>query len=580
MKDFLRLVRLFRPYYGWLALGLLLSLVTLLANVVLMSTSGWFIAAMGLAGIAGVTMNYFTPAAIIRACAIVRTTGRYGERLITHDATLRVLSGLRVWFYRHLEPLAPGRLGDYRSGDLLSRMGSDIDALDNTYLRILLPLSVAAMASLVFLGWLYWQQPRLALAEAGLLCIAGLLFPWWLAGKSAVASREIIEASSRLRTDAVDALQGLGELVLYGADTAHGKNLRGHSKSLGASQLALSRWSSAGQSMVLLCAWTTVWLMLVLLAPAVAQGSMPPANLPMFALFALASFEAVTPLPLAFQSVHGTLAAARRLFSLVDQKPLIAEETRLTSPAASTFGFEFRNVDFHYPRNGQPALEKISFTIPVGSKTAILGPTGAGKSTLVNLMLKFHAPDRGDVFFAGSSLAAWPAESLRQHLAVVDQHSHLFIGSIRQNLLLADPSATEAQLEAACETACILDWIRSLPDGLNTEIGEAALRISGGEARRLAIARSLLKNAPVLILDEPTEGLDPVTSRQLMKNLLRHCEERSFIIITHQINDLPEMDQIILLDKGQMKGCGSHRQLLVNTPEYQALQAFAPVFNR
>ena len=579
MKDFLRLMWLFRPAYGWLLLGILLSLITLLANVVLMSTSGWFIAAMGLAGVAGVTMNYSTPAAIIRACAIVRTTGRYGERLITHDATLRVLSGLRVWFYAHLEPLAPAGLDTFRSGDLLGRMGADIDTLDNAYLRILLPITVALLGGVIFIAWLYWQSPELALAEGLLLLLAGLLFPWWLARQSQQASRETILASARLRTESVDALQGLGELLLYGADPAYAERIRQQSKALGNSQLRVSRWTSAGQSLVLLCAWLALWSMLILLVPAIVAGSHPSADLPLFAFFALASFEAVTPLPLAFQSIHSTLAAARRLFSIIDQTPHVIEPRELPVPSTDDSEIRFENVDFSYPNSSQAILRRMNFIIPQGSRTAILGPTGAGKTTLLSLLLKFQQPSKGKICFGNTDLQQWPAEALRNQLAVVDQHSHLFIGTIRQNLLLANPDATRETLETACEQACILDWIQSLPDGLDTEVGEAALRISGGEARRLAIARALLKDAPVMILDEPTEGLDPLTARRLMKNLLAHCRNRTFVMITHQINELPDMDHVLLLDAGELKGYGSHEQLLTDVAEYRALQALAPLFD-
>ncbi|HID47044.1 MAG TPA: thiol reductant ABC exporter subunit CydC [Chromatiaceae bacterium] len=581
MKDFLRLIRLFRPAYGWLLLGILLSLMTLLANVVLMGTSGWFIAAMGLAGVAGVTMNYFTPAAIIRACAILRTTGRYGERLITHDATLRVLSGLRVWFYEHLEPLAPAGLETYRSGDLLSRMGADIDTLDNAYLRILLPISVALMGGMILIAWLYRQGPNLALTAGLLLLLSGLLFPWWLARQSRKASRETVLASARLRTDTVDALQGLGELLLYGADLTHAEKIQQQSNTLGNSQLQVSRWTSAGQSLVLLCAWLALWSMLVLLTPVIVTGIRPSADLPLFAFLTLASFEAVTPLPLAFQSIHSTLAAARRLFAIIDRSPATAamEPHKLSVPDTESFEIRFEEVDFSYPHDSQPVLKGLDFVIPQGSKTAILGPTGAGKTTLLQLLLKFNQPTSGRICFGHTDLQQWPAETLRRHLAVVDQHSHLFIGTIRQNLLLANPDATEEALKTACEKACILDWIQSLPDGLDTEIGEAALRISGGEARRLAIARALLKDAPVMILDEPTEGLDPLTARRLMKNLLAHCQERTFVMITHQINELSDMDHILLLDAGEPKGYGSHERLLADVAEYRALQELVPVFN-
>ena len=283
MKTFFRLLALHRPYAGWLLLGLLLSLLTLLANVVLMSISGWFIAAMGLAGLAGISINYFTPAAIIRACAIVRTTGRYAERLITHDATLRLLSGLRVWLYGVLVPLSPTGLDRERSGGLLNRLTADIDALDNFYLCILLPAATAIIASLVFVAWLWFQSPRLAWVEASLLVLAGGLLPWLLSRAGGRASQHSREIQEQLRIDAVDALQGLGELILYGADETQAAKLSQHSQALGRAQIKSERWTSAAQAIITACAWIALWAMVVLVSPQVESGARPPAELALFA---------------------------------------------------------------------------------------------------------------------------------------------------------------------------------------------------------------------------------------------------------------------------------------------------------
>lgn len=576
MKTVLRLLSLHRPHAGWLLLGGLLSLLTLLANVVLMTTSGWFIAAMGLAGVAGVTMNYFTPAAIIRACAIVRTTGRYGERLVTHDATLRLLSHLRVWLYGVLEPLAPAGLAGERAGRLLSRFTADIDTLDNFYLRILLPMGVALLAGLVMVAWLWQQSPLMALVETALLLSAGLLFPALLAWRGGAAGSEVLEAEERLRSRAAESLPGLGELLLYGADGEQARRLADESRALGRAQLAAGRWTSAGQSLVTLCAWLALWLLLVLAAPEVEAGQRPPAELAMLALFALASFEAVAPLPLAFQSLAPTLGAAGRLFELAD-RPAPLEEPEAPGSQPEGHAFRFQAVSYRYPGSEEPALESISFEIPEGSRTAIIGATGAGKSTLLQLMVRFRLPDQGCLEFGGLELRRWPGEALRQRLGVADQHSHLFIGTLRQNLLLARPDADEAALLRTCAKAQLLEWVNTLPKGLDTEIGEAALRISGGEAKRLAIARALLREAPVLILDEPTEGLDPPAARALMASLIDEQSRRTLVVITHRLEELPRMDQVVLLDRGRLLAAGSHGELLEASAEYRALLELAPI---
>jgi len=576
MSLWRRLLALHRPHAGWLLLGVLLSLLTVLANVVLMAISGWFITAMALAGVAGVTMNYFTPAAIIRACAIVRTTGRYGERLVTHDATLRMLARLRRWFYEVLEPLSPAGIARERAADLLSRFTADIDTLDNLYLRILLPMTVALLAGLAMVAWLWWQSPLMALVEAALLILAGVIFPAMLARQGGRAAHQALEAQTRLRGRAAETLAGLGELLLHHADAEQALALDEEGRALARAQLSAGRWSSASQALVTLCAWLSLWLLLVFAIPEIELQQRPPAELAMLVLFALASFETVVPMPLAFQNLLPTLAAARRVFELADRAAPV-DEPETNAPLPSGHDLRFLDVDYRYPGNDETALERISFGIPEGSRTAIIGATGAGKSTLVQLMARFRLPTRGRVEFAGRDLRHWPGEALRQRLGVVDQHSHLFIGTLRENLLLAQPDADETALMEACEQAQLADWIRSLPEGLDTEIGEAALRISGGEARRLAIARALLRNSPVLILDEPTEGLDPATARALMTTLLETRPERTLVLITHRLTELPRMNQVVLLDQGRLLAIGTHEELLEKSEPYRLLMELTPI---
>ncbi len=576
MNTFWRLLRLHRPQSLWLSLGLLLSLLTLLANVVLMTTSGWFIAAMGLAGTAGVSINYFTPAAIIRGCAIVRTTGRYGERLVTHDATLRLLSGLRLWIYQALEPQAPAGLEHDRSGRLLTRLTADIDILDNFYLRILLPGSVAFIACCIFIGWLWFQSPQLALAQAALLLLAGWIFPWLLSHAGGFAARQTRELQEQLRTEAGDAFQGLAELLLYGAADAQADRLARISTAFGTTQLRAGRWAHAAESLVSLGAWLTLWSLVVLVAPEIETGHRPPAELAMFALFALASFEAVTPMPMAFLSLGPTLSAARQLFALADRPPVVSEPLSGQN-RPSRYDYDFDAVGFHYPGSREAALQDICLNLAAGSSTAIIGPSGSGKTTLLRLMLRFYLPTQGQLRIGGHDIRTCSGTAIRQQLAVADQHSHLFIGSLRQNLLLARPDASDDALRQACETALLWPWIESLPDGLDTQIGEASLRISGGESRRLTLARALLREAPVLILDEPGEGLDPATARNLLLGIMEKYRQRTLVLITHQLDQLPLVDQIVLLDQGRILAQGNHQQLLKSSEAYQRLMALSPI---
>ncbi|MFZ0789232.1 MAG: thiol reductant ABC exporter subunit CydC, partial [Chromatiaceae bacterium] len=503
MKDLRQLLGLLRPYWAWMAIGILLSLVTLIANVTLMAVSGWFIASMAVAGAAGVSMNYFTPAALIRACAILRTGGRYGERLITHEATLRLLSALRVWFYQRLEPLAPARLQHYRSGDLLSRIRADIDTLDSFYLRTLAPTLTAALGGLAFVLFLLRYDARLALILMAFLFIAGVAVPWLVQSLGEAPGRRVVALKSALRAATIDGVQGLAELQAYGAAGTQAEHISALSRSLAQEQRRLSRLNGLSQAALGLSAnlalWLTVWTAIAL----VRDGGINPPDLAMLALLTLAVFESVAPLPAAFQALGETRAAARRVLEIVDAEPQVPEPAH-PAPPPSGYAVRFQGVHFTYPGSDRPALSAIDLQCPEGARVAIVGPTGSGKTTLVNLLLRFWAPDRGRITLGGTDIAELGGEEVRRRIAVVSQHTHLFTGTIRENLLLASPGAGPSQLEQACRMAEIHDFILSQPEGYDTQVGEAGLALSGGQARRLAIARALLKDAPILVLDEPT----------------------------------------------------------------------------
>jgi ATP-binding cassette subfamily C protein CydC len=570
MNLILRLLQIMRPVRGWLLLGGLIALVTLLANVTLMAISGWFIAAMALAGAAGIGINYFTPAAVIRACAIVRTAGRYGERLVTHEATLRLLSTLRVWFYQRLEPLAPALLEHYRSGDLLSRLRADIDTLDQFYLRLLLPTVVAFISTFVFILFLLWFNPLLALIEAGLLGLAGLLLPLLMSHLAAPTGRRINALTSDLRASLVEDLQGMGELLIDAADMRHAARIDRLSEDLAEAQTRMNRLDGISQGAVGLCANLAMWLITLSAIPMIRAGELPPVQLAMLALFTLASFEAVAPLPAAFQSLGETLAAARRIFHLADTQPTVQDPPNPTTlPRDSTL--VMRDLGFTYPKAASPALQRLNLTLPPGGKLALIGPSGSGKTTLLQLLLKFRIPDSGSLSLGGIPYQLLSGEDLRRRMGVATQHNHLFNASIRDNLLLANPQADQAALETACRVAMIHDFITVQPEGYDTQVGELGLRLSGGQVRRLAIARALLKEAPILILDEPTEGLDPDTETVMMDNILRWSEGRSLLLITHRLRGLHRMDEIVLLYDGDITVRGSHQELLTGSETYRRL---------
>ena len=561
MSELLRLWRLFRPYRDWMLGGFAIALLTLLANVTLMAISGWFITAMAVAGAAGVAMNYFTPAAIIRASAIARTAGRYFERLVNHDATLRQLSGLRVWFYRHLEPLAPARLQQYHSADLLSRIRADVDALDNFYVRVLVPVLVALAAGVGFFVFAALFHLGIALLLLAMLGLAGIAMPWLTRRLGAEPGRRLVETQAELRQLAVDGTQGLSELLVYGAADTHAERLDAASRKLIDRQQAMSRIEGLSAGAVGLCANLALFGVLWLGIPLVQAGTLPPPQLAMLALFALAAFEAVAPLPLAFSHLEATLTAARRLFAVVDAEPAVTDPPG-PSPRPARHDLAIRGLRFAYPGAARPALDGLDMDVPEGSRTAIVGATGSGKTTLFNLLLRFWAPDAGEIRLGGAPLADFRGEDLRERIALVSQHTHLFDASIRENLLLAAPDAPQGKLEQACRTAQIHDFIAALPEGYDTWAGETGVRLSGGQGRRIAIARALLRDAPVLLLDEPTEGLDAGTERALMDALRVLMAGRTVLMITHRPAALADMDRILVLHQGRVVEQGTHAELL------------------
>jgi len=546
-----RLYRIYRPHLGWLLLGTLAGLATLLANVGLLALSGWFITAMAAAGIAGTSINYFTPAAIIRGLAMLRTGGRYAERVVTHEATFRLIADLRVWFYRHIEPLAPAALSAYRSGELLNHLQKDIDRLDAVYLRIAMPIVIAGVSVLLFTLFMAWYDPLLALVNLGYLLFGGLVLPLWINRMSARPGRAQVQLAAEMRTLAVDSVQGLSELIAFGADDAKAQEFMHANRRWLDAQDRLQRVQSladAGQSLL---AQLALWSILLLGIPLAHAAQLSAPNLAMLALFSLASFEAIVPLPAAFGILSETAEAARRLFAVVDTRPAVAEPQQPVLPPEQG-DIRFGRVSLRYSDESEAALQDIDLLLPAGSRTLLQGPSGSGKTSIVNLLLRFWDPSSGHISFGGVDLKQMHSEHWRTRVALVSQHTQLIAGSIRDNLSLAQPGADEAALLAACAQAQILDFIESLPDGLDTWVGETGAKVSGGQARRIAIARALLKPTPLLILDEPTEGLDQHTERLVMRSLEPLLQDRTVLLITHRPLDIGGFDQVLSLHRGRL----------------------------
>ncbi|HUW98088.1 MAG TPA: thiol reductant ABC exporter subunit CydC [Acidiferrobacter sp.] len=544
---------LMRPYRARMAGGAALALVAGLSAVGLMAVAGWFIAAMALAGTTGVPINYFSPAAAIRAFAILRTGGRYGERLVTHDATMRSLVRLRTWLLRRLIPLAPAQLSSMRSADLMARLRADIDALEHFYLAVMIPFGVAFIGlGLVFLISLAVLPLSACLIVLGAV-VTGIVVPAWTRWRAAEDASQSVYDAAALRGLLLDALRGHAELTVWGGITSHNARIASLDARLAAQRMRLDRVQALGGGMVPLAAQWSVLGLLGLGLAIVHAGGLSPIWLVMLSLLVLATYELITPLPEALAQWQATVTAAQRVFDLADTPPAVLEPadsaTLLMPPWV-----RYHNVRLRYREDGPWALDCVDFALAPGAHVAIVGAPGAGKSSLLGALQKFFPTEEGFVEFGGAPLAMVRGDDLRQHMAVIAQYSTLFNRSLLDNLLLAAPDADAGRIHKAIQLAQLEEFVRALPQGYHTILGEAGGLVSGGEARRIVIAQTLLKDAPVLILDEPTEGLDAQTADDLLVALETAARGRTVILVTHRLAGLARLvDEVIVMEGGRLR---------------------------
>jgi ATP-binding cassette, subfamily C, bacterial CydC len=551
MKNLGRLLGLYRRYAWWIVASILVSLVSTLANIGLMATSGWFITSMAAAGLAGTTMNYFTPAALIRALAILRTGGRYLDRLVSHEATFQLIGGLRGFVFARLEPLAPAALGNLRSGDITERMRGDIDRLELVFLRLISPLAVAILASMIVIGVLARWNGALGAAAGVTLVVTGVLAPALAAFAGRAPSRAVTALQAEIRSSLVDDIEGLAPLLLTGAAKTRFDALDQKMEDLLTAEGRLARIGALGQISTGLAGELATVAVLCFGVPLLRSGALTGPDLTLAALAALAAFEAFGGIPAAFAGLFGTLASADRLFALLDCKPNVVDPDSPV-PLPPTFDLVLDSVSLTYPDAQRPALTNIDLLVREGARIAIIGASGAGKSSIVDLLLRFRDPSSGEIRLGGEPLPQLAMESIRSRIVIVGQSPHLFSATVAENLRLACPQATADQLWSVLATVQLETTIRDLPEGLDTQIGVAGTRLSGGQSRRLAVAGALLTEASIFVLDEPTEGLDAETAQKVLDGVLRRIAGRTLLLLTHQFAGLERMEQIVTLDAGKI----------------------------
>lgn len=561
MSELARLLPLFRPVFGWMAMAAALAAITVLASVALLATSGWFIAAMGIAGLAASTMNYFTPAAMIRTFAILRTVGRYGDRVIGHEATLRIVTQLRVWLFETLVPLAPFGTTAFRSADLMTRLRSDVERLELVFLRILTPAVVAIVTALVAVIAIGYWHVTLAAVVLALLAGAGALVPTLAARLAEAPGRRLAEASAELNTAMSDLVEGLAELEAYGAtEQAMARATAAAHDGIEAGQ-RLAGLLGATQAAVGFAANLALMAALGLLIPAIGKAQIDGASFVMLTLLAWAVFECIVQMPAAAQSLAATRASARRVLAIAVASPPVGEP-RAPQPIPSDRTLTFTDVSLSYTGGAEPALDGMDLRLEPGRHIGIVGASGSGKSSLVSLALRLIEPGSGAIALGGIDVRELRSEDVRSVIAVAPQTVHVFTGTIADNLRLARPDATLHELEAACRAAQLHDFVMAQPAGYDTFVGAAGLKISGGQARRIAVARALLKDAPILLLDEPTEGLDAETGRALLHAVGAACSDRALLVISHRPAGLDILDELLVVEAGRIIERGPPTRIL------------------
>lgn len=478
----------------------------------------------------------------LRWLGVSRVAARYVERLVTHAATFRALAALRVWLFRGLAVRSAGGLGLLRSGDALSRIVGDVEALDGLYLRILVPGVIAALTVPVLAWVLLPDGGMVLLAVLSLFIAAGLVLPLAAAAASHRAGERLATAAAGLRTAAMDALDGLREVRAYGAEGRMLAAVQAREAALFQAQRTVARAASLAQAGAALCG-SAALLAVLLLAPAGAAAAVA-------VFMTLAAFELVAGMPRAGALAGHAAAAASRVLAAADAPPPVPEPAAAAALPPGT-AIRFEGVAFGWAADRPPVLGGVTLDIPAGSRVAVLGPSGSGKSTLAALLLKVVAPRSGRILLGGVDLADLPADLVRSRMAWLSQSTHLFNDTVRANLLLGRPDAPDAELWAALEQAQVAEVVRALPGGLDAWIGQGGAQMSGGQARRLALARTLLSTAPVLILDEPATGLDADTERAFLATLNDVAPGRTVILIVHRLMGVERLDRIYRLSAGR-----------------------------
>ena len=562
MRALLPFLRLFKFAKLPLFLGLVLMITGLASSIGLLTTSGWFLAATAIAGL-GTLFNFFYPSASVRGLAISRTLFRYFEKLVTHDATFRILAKLRVQVFEKIIPLSPAVLNRYRNSDLLNRLVSDVDTLDSLYLRLIAPFITAIFVILAMCIGLSFVNAPLALGLGVSLLLLVLVIPtvFYQLGKK--FGDKLVYSRALYRTQFLEFIQAQAELLLFNAEDKLKNNMAKTETNWQADQQKEANLSGFSTALSLFLNGLIIATMLWFSSQAeFGNDEYRMAFIALFTFAALASFEILMPLGSAFLHIGQVIASAERVTDIIEQQPLVVFNGKTEFDQNATTLIEAKDLSFTYPERQNRALENLNLTIQKGKKIAILGKTGSGKSTLLQLLVRNYDANQGELFLAGKPIADYAEDTLRSQFCFLTQRVHVFSDTLRQNLQFASAVniSDEKMIEVLNQVG--LGKLLEQEQSLDIWLGDGGRPLSGGEQRRLGLARILLNDAPILLLDEPTEGLDRETERQILRLILAHAENKTLIMVTHRLTAIEQFDELCVIDEAKLIEKGTYAELL------------------
>jgi thiol reductant ABC exporter CydC subunit len=557
-----------RPSGRRTALACLLGAGAIAADIGLMGCAAWLISRAAqhpnesVLALAIVGVQFF---------GLSRGFLRYEERLVGHDAAFRVLAAWRVVVYRRLERLAPGGLPAFRRGDLLARMVSDVDSLQDVILRVIPPFAIALTVGVGTVAVMWWMLPAAGLVLALALLLAATVVPWLTGALAQRRESRFSHVRGELSVSVVDLIEGAPELVAFGATGAQLETVQGHDADLASIATASADTAGIGLALTTLLSGLACWGCLMVGIPSVRSGALSGVLLAVIVLIPLAAFELVVGLPTATQALAKVRQAAARVFAVTEATVPVVEPLRSALLPSGPPSIALRSIWASYPDATTSALRGIDLDLSPGRRVAVVGPSGSGKSTLAAVLLRFLATESGEVTLNGTAFDRFDGDELRTVVGLVDQDAHLFETTIAENLRVGRRDATDIELRRVLHRVGLGPWLDELPLGMATEVGRFGSRLSGGQRQRVAVARALLADFPVLILDEPAEHLDSEAAAALTVDLLAVTTGRSLLFITHRLTGLESVDEIVVMDQGRIVERGTHHALLAEGGHYSKL---------